>query len=495
MMPSSPPPSGAAGRLRLLVAVTALGCGALGARVWLDDARGDGRTEADAGALIDAPPARGRILDRNGVPLADSRPERHYPHGTLGAHLLGYLGEPSWLERPSLEKRGIDTSGVIGRHGVELAYERALHDGHDVVLTIDLDVQELAEAAVADHAAAAAVVVEVDTGRILALVSTPAFDPNVLSNELTPAEHARLQADPRHPYVDRTLQRHYPPASTFKLVTSIAGLEADATPDEVTCRGSRIVGKRTLLDMHAHGAVDFLGGLEQSCNIYFWEVAERVGVDRLTEVARDLGFGAPTGLGINGDVAGLLPAPTSPDEPPRDAHLRALYAGIGKGEVEVTVIQLAMAYAALASDGRLMEPQVVRQVIAPDGEVIIDARPILRRQIAASPATLALIRRGMWRVVNAPHGTAYGVRRGRVKMAGKTGTAQVRGVLDEERSAAPGGWDPTLAHAWFVGWGPVDDPAIVVAVLVEHGGVGGAVAAPVVRAIMDGTLRRAASAP
>jgi penicillin-binding protein 2 len=396
----------------------------------------------------------------------DSR--RVYRQGEVAAHVIGY----------------VDGDPPVGRHGVERAFERTLGGqagiehfqldadgeraskveppvaGNDVILTIDLRLQKAAEEAMAGFPAGAAVVVEVETGRILALVSTPSFDPGAAG---------RLAALP----VDRAVAQALAPASTFKLITAIAGLRYREVEldDTVTCTGERAVGKRILRDMGSHGTVDFLTAVQRSCNVYFWGVAERVGMGRLIDVARDFGLGARTGLDIDGEVAGRLPQPS-------ESLVATLLTAIGSGEVKVTPLQSAMAYAALANGGRLYEPQIVRRVQSPLGLVLEDREPILRRTIDVPPAALVLVREGMRRAVNEPGGTAFAAHRGAVPMAGKTGTTDI----------VPGGEVP---HAWFAGWAPVVAPRIAVVVLVENGGVGGAVAAPVARDIVDAWFTRA----
>jgi penicillin-binding protein 2 len=363
--------------------------------------------------------------------------------------------------------------------------------GHDVVLTLDLELQELAEKSVRRHPAAAVALAEVETGRILALVSTPSFDPAAMSRDHAGAERERLDSDPRRPHLDRTLGASFPPASTFKLITAIAGLEDGlASPDEkLTCTGQRTEGKRVLRDMHVHGTIDFIGALQVSCNIYFWKIAERVGIARMVEVARDLGLGEPTGMGVNGDVPGQLPdGPLAAAQAARDL-VPTLNAAIGAGDVKATPVQLAMAYAAVANGGRLYAPQVVLRVQAASGEVVEAREPILRRAVNVEQSTLGIVRQGMWRAVNTGRGTAHAAQRGAIRMAGKTGTAQPSRPRPPAPATLPG-WDPAVAHAWFVGWAPWDRPQIVVVVLVEHGGGGGAVAAPIARKIVDGYFAR-----
>ncbi|HTE52437.1 MAG TPA: penicillin-binding protein 2 [Kofleriaceae bacterium] len=472
-----------------------------------------------AGLVAQARPELG------GAVQVHDEPYRTYPFGTLAAHLVGFMNQPSSQEMADLEKQGYDATEFVGRYGVERGWESYLHGkkgierfiinasgdriddaeaekliegarfeppiaGHDVVLTIDLELQRLAEHAVGAHPAAAVAVVEVETGRMLALVSTPSFDPNVMTGHLTRVEHERLQGDPRHPYVDKTLQQHYPPGSTYKFVVGGAALEDHlASPSEhLTCPGSHRAGGRLFYCMHTHGSVDFLDALQRSCNVYFWKLAERVGIDRMAAVATDFGFGAVTGLGLNGEVPGRVPTRAFYDD--RGVHTlgHTLNTATGQGDVELTVVQLVMAYAALANGGRLYAPKVVERVESAGGEVVAEVKPELRRRIALSPATLDVIRQGMWRVVNAPGGTAH--RFGRsdlVEIVGKTGTAQVHGRRPkDDAAAAPQEWDPNGDHAWFAGWAPASRPEIAIVVLIEHGGGGGAVAAPVAREIIEG---------
>ncbi len=360
---------------------------------------------------------RGTIRDRDGSALAEGR----------GGHVVARIAR---------------------------AQESELAAGADVVLTIDRDVQKLAEKSVRSHAAAAVAVVEVETGRVLALVSTPSGDP-----------------------VDRTVAKAYRPASTFKLVTAVAALENKlASPDEeMTCSGTRQIGDHVLRDMEVHGTIDLLEALQRSCNVYFWALGERAGIDRLAQVARDFGFGAPTGLGIDGEVAGAVPDQRLYNGDANHNLELTLNTAVGLGEVRVSVLQLAMAYAALANGGRLFVPQVVGR-IERAGAVVADRPPVLRRHIAASQETLDIIRRGMTRAVNVRGGTAFTARRGAVKMVGKTGTFEPP--------------DRDEADALFAGWAPPEHPEIAVVVLVERGGVGGEVAAPVARRIIDGYFTR-----
>jgi len=341
------------------------------------------------------------------------------------------------------------------------------------------------------HSAAAVVVVEVDTGRILAMVSKPSFDPNVMTGHLTRAQEQAMAADPRKPFIDKTLHRQYPPGSTFKPVTIIAALErgAIAPGEQLLCRGWHERGRHTFRcpGGRAHGLLDVVGALKHSCNVFVWQLAELVGLDEMAAVARDLGFGVSTGLGLNGDVPGRMPTRAWYEAHDGFKIGYTLNAATGQGDVVVTVTQLAMAYAAIANGGKLYVPQIVERVERPDGEVVARYEPTLRRRIHASAATLELVRRGMWAVVNEKGGTAYEARSAIVEIAGKTGTAQIRGRRRRKKRAVVDrhGWDPDRDHAWFVGYAPAAAPKVVAAVLIEHGGHGGGAAAPVARDIIE----------
>jgi penicillin-binding protein 2 len=359
--------------------------------------------------------------------------------------------------------------------------------GHNLVLTIDAELQRLAEEALADRPAAAAAVVEVATGRILALVSRPAFDPNQMTGRLTRAEEAILESDPLKPFLDRTLRQHYFPGSTFKVFTALAALEAGTfTPhDRVFCDGSHELGKRVFRCHKAHGSVDLNAALAQSCDTYFWAASERLGIDRIAEMARSFGLGAPTGLGLNGDVPGIIPTKAFYASRGGFRPGFALNTAIGQGDTTVTVLQLALAFAALANGGDLFVPQIALRIETAGGKVVADFPPRLRSHVELSPRGLAAVQRGLFSAVNEKKGTAYASRDRNITVAGKTGTAQVGKLY---RNIKEVDWDPSQDHAWFAGYAPARNPRIAFVVLIEHGGHGGAVAAPPAMKIVRAAL-------
>lgn len=454
-----------------------------------------------------------------GVDVEDV-PHRYYPHGTLAAHVLGYMNQITEAELARWKGEGYEPGDSVGRYGVEKQWEHYLRGkkgseryvvdakgqrkgereaealiagprwvppvpGHNVVLTLDAELQRIAERALRHHPSGGVAVVEVSTGKIRALVSKPAFDPNAMTSGISRVELTQMEADPKKPFLDKTLRQHYYPGSTYKFVTLLAAIEDGlVTPEErVFCRGWHELGGRKFRCTKAHGSVSYYEAMAQSCNVYFWQLAERVGMDRISRVARDFGFGAPTGIGLNGDVAGRVPWKAWYERTGGFRIGYTLNTAIGQGDTEVTVLQLALAYAALANGGRLWVPQLVERVETASGKVVAEYPPTLRRRVQVSSRALAMVQRGLWGAVNDPNGTAFKARVDGLEVAGKTGTAQVRKLQKFEDG---GDWNPHRDHAWFAGYAPAHAPEIAVVVLVEHGGHGGRVAAPVAMEIFEG---------
>ncbi|MEM9490196.1 MAG: penicillin-binding protein 2, partial [Myxococcota bacterium] len=461
-----------------------------------------------------------------------SEPYRYYPHDALAAHLIGYMNQMTGAEFEKYGPLGYDAAELIGRYGVERSFENYLRGkkgierfavdargqridpdeaadlitgdrviepvaGHNLILTIDAELQRLAEQAVRRHPAAAVAVIEVATGRILAMVSVPSFEPNTMTGHLTKAEDDLLKADPRKPYIDKILRQHYPPGSTYKFVVALAALEDGIIDEEeaLVCPGHHDVGRQRFRCTSSHGTVDMSEAIQHSCNVYFWKLAEQVGIDRMAEVARSFGFGAPTGVGLNGDIPGRVPTRSWYEERTSFKIGYTINAATGQGDVEVTVLQLAMAYAALVNGGKLFVPQVVRRIETAGGDLVVDYEPRLRRMVPLSPENVAIIRHGMWMVVNELGGTAFDYAHSeQVVYAGKTGTAEVRGKRRRDKDVELKGWHPYRSHAWFAGYAPADQPEIAVAVLIEHGGQGGKVAGPVAKRIIEGYFDKVAPA-
>lgn len=461
--------------------------------------------------------------------LIDVGQSRHYTYGKETAHVLGYVAAVSEKEvtgDPLLELPGFR----IGKAGVEKVYDLALRGsggssqvevnavgrvireldrqegqpGAELRLTIDLELQRFITARLADHSASA-VVMDVHTGEVMALVSTPAFNPNSFNTGLRQAEWESLVNNPKAPLTNKAIAGQYSPGSTFKMAVALAALDKGAiTPEtKVHCSGVTALGnaKFHCWKRGGHGTLDLQGALEQSCDVFFYEAARRTGIDRIGAMAKRLGMGSPLGLDLPGEKGGLVPD--------NDWKMGAvgtpwqlgetLIIGIGQGYLLSTPMQLAVMTARLANGGRAVTPRLTLDDVSEDG-----VKPYIANEaesLGISPEHLAQVRRGMENVVNSPTGTAY---RSRIKypnqrMAGKTGTVQVRRITKAERETGvlknkdlP--WKER-DHAIFVGYAPLDNPRFSVSVVVEHGGGGSSTAAPIARDILIETQRLAGLHP
>jgi penicillin-binding protein 2 len=464
--------------------------------------------------------------DRNELPgvAVSAAVHRHYPHATLGAHTIGYMNQITAEELGSAQGRaqGYVTGDWVGRAGLERQWESFLRGkdgverivvdakgqrkvdadfydlddflggpqrvdpepGHDLVTTLDLDLMRITETALKKYKSGAAAVIDVDTGRVLALSSWPETDPNQLTGRLSRAEADALARDPLRPLLDKTVRENYFPGSTFKIVPMLAGLEENLVdPDEIlTCHGAIQYGRRWFHCVEPHGKVNLHRSLVESCNVYYYGLGDKLGLDRMAKVAHDLGFGAPTGLGLNGEVPGFIP---TLDFYKKDGTFQkgiALNTAIGQGSVKVTVLQLAMAYAAIANGGKLFVPQIVERVQSAAGKPVQEFPPRLRHTLQATPDQLQRVRAALRDAVNDPKGTSFAARVPGLDVAGKTGTAQVinKRVRDAEGYAAD------ASHAWFASFAPASHPKLAVVVLVEHGGFGAKSATPVAMEIYQG---------
>jgi penicillin-binding protein 2 len=454
-------------------------------------------------------------------------PVRYYPYGELGAHLIGHMREidPDTLSR--LEERGYRAGDRLGAVGVERRWEsylrgqrgwrkvlrgmrRARHaedleekyleeprrlepvPGRDISLTVDVELARSIERAMRGQLAGAVVVVDVRTGRLLAAISKPSFDPNVVSGgggkKAVRDAFRRLYSDPLKPTLDKTISAAYPPGSTYKPFSALAALgERLITPRaQVDCRGGYEYGRRYFRCTGIHRNVDLYQAIVQSCNTYFYALGESITIDRLAKVGMEFGFAVKTGIGVNPEARGRMPTRGWYTRRYKGAFRGGftLLASIGQGASTVTVLQLALSYAALANGGTLYQPQVVRSIETSDGTVVQEFPPRVRRMVDLDGEELSLINRALTGVVNDRDGTAHAERIVGVDMAGKTGTAQVSHVT-------PRGVDPDKVwyfnrdHAWFAGYAPARSPEIAIVVLVEHGGGGGKNAVPIAMRVVD----------
>lgn len=442
---------------------------------------------------------------------------RFYPYGQPLAHLVGYVGPVSPEEQtgdPLLKlpgfrtgKRGVEKAremalrGKAGNIQVEVnAYGRTIRElerkggepGRDVRLSIDAELQRLAYERLGDEAGSV-VIMGVHSGELLALVSTPSFDPNAFNLGLDSRQWRALIRHPRTPLVHRAIGGQYAPGSTFKMIVALAGLEAGTVSADhrIFCSGKMEFGDRFFhcWKKGGHGTLSLPHAIEQSCDIHFYDVARRVGIDRIGKMARRFGFGTPTGIDIEGEEDGLVPS----REWMRRRHGRpwhqgeTLLSGIGQGYLLTTPLQLAVMTAQIANGGFRVRPTLIAR--QPSAE-----RPA-PESLGLSAASLSFVQRAMDMVSNSPRGTAYRarIREPGMAVAGKTGTVQVRRITEAERRTGvlkneelP--WKER-DHALFVGFAPVDAPRYAVAVVVEHGGGGSSTAAPVARDVLAEALK------
>jgi penicillin-binding protein 2 len=450
-------------------------------------------------------------------------PHRNYRTGIVLPHVVGYMNEITQdeLDRLNSQGEGYALGDFIGRRGVERFFERRLRGkdgsrkevvnargetiqelsdlitgeatvasspGDNVVLSIDMRLQAEAEKAF-PGTAGAVVVLDVRSGFILAMVSRPGFDPNVLTGRVTPAQLAALNKDPLQPMIFRPAQQHYSPGSTFKVVSMFAALESKRFTSEssVACNGGYRLGSRTwrCWKPSGHGFVDAKHAIQMSCDTWFYKVGDTLGLDPIAKVARDFGLGAPTGIGVVAEVPGIMPDVAYHERVTPGGYYKglALNSVIGQGDVNVTPLQLAMVYSTVANGGHVYRPQLVRRLESPDGRTIQEFQPEVIRDLDLEPQARQLVVAGLSAVVNEPGGTAYKVRLPDVKIAGKTGTAQVIAIGKVRlKKEAMTYWQRD--HAWFASFAPAEDPEIAVVVLNEHAGHGGNEAAPTASVII-----------
>jgi penicillin-binding protein 2 len=378
--------------------------------------------------------------------------------------------------------------------------------GQDIYLSLDTDLQRVAaeafdlsvepdeESGLDEYEglrAGGLVAMEVETGRVLAMLSVPAVDPNRWEEPITRAQYQAWLESPFKPFVDKTVQENYFPGSTYKIVSALAMLQEPGFDpgEEIECKGYVDYGKRRFRDTHRHGIVDMHQAIVQSCNVYFYQLAadHDLTLQKMETMARSLGLGERTGLGINGETRGIIPTEASESRQGTFQKGVRLNSAIGQGNVKTTVLQLAVLYATIANGGYVITPSLVDRIETFDGKVVLETTPQFQiHKPVVDSADRLRIHRGLVGVVNDEAGTAYTERLRGVTVAGKTGTAQVgiqrrRGDDEEEIE----GWDTTKDHAWFAAYAPAEDPEIVVVALVVHGGAGADAAAPIAMRVID----------
>ncbi|NWF35440.1 penicillin-binding protein 2 [Mariprofundus sp. KV] len=438
---------------------------------------------------------------------------RYYPYGSLTAHLIGYLS----LARQSDLDAGYLSTEFIGRAGVEKSFESYLHGtpgsqqeevdargrriavikrspsvmGNQLQLALDIDVQKTASEALGDRTGAV-VVMNVETGEIISMLSQPGYDTNRFITGLESVQWDAWLNNPDKPLLNRATQAAYPPASTFKMLTGLAGLEqrANLATGTTQCPGYLELADRNLRcwKRTGHGKVDMHSALVHSCDVYFYKLGDQVGMAAISDTAQKWGLGEKTGIDLPPESRGIIPAHRPymmAEMSSRSSKRRHWFRGetmitsIGQGQLTTTPLQIARLAATIANGGKVLKPQL-----------LADSPAEIQHQIDVKPEHLNTIRKAMRSVVSSPGGTAFrALASAPWKVAGKTGTAQVVKMAQDNQKRTKLSQEQIIKrhqdHAWFMGYAPYDNPKVAIAVFVEHGGHGGSDAAPVAAAIIQ----------
>ncbi|MDD2732512.1 MAG: penicillin-binding protein 2 [Desulfuromonadaceae bacterium] len=441
----------------------------------------------------------------------EMKPVREYTSSQLAAHLLGYIGETSEKELDSEGFEDYNPGDYVGKNGIERALEKELHGGdggrqlevdargrilrtisesyptvgNSVILTIDAAIQKQTESAFGDQAGAA-VAMEVTTGEILAFVSNPGFDPSLFSGKMPADVWQGYLDDKRHPLENKALSGQYPPGSTFKMITALAGLQDNKinASTSVNCSGSYDLGTSTFKcwNKKGHGTTNLHKSLRESCDVYYYQLGEKLGVDKIAAAARAFKLGSPLGVELLNEKSGLIP--TSEWKQKRFGkrwfHGETLSVAIGQGAVLMTPIQLVSMAATIANEGTIYRPHLVKRIVDADGNTLRETKNEIIGTASFPKESFRLVKLGMLAVVNEPGGTGAIARLYDVKVAGKTGSSQVVKMRDGKNNSKYQYRD----HALFVAFAPFEKPEIAVAVVVEHGEHGGSAAAPIAGRIL-----------
>lgn len=440
--------------------------------------------------------------------IIEVQPTRDYILHEMGAHTFGYVSEISDAELEKKKNEGYKSGDIIGKFGLEKIYDKLIRGvdggeqvevdvsgkpvqvlglkepipGADLYLTIDKNLQQAAEQAVDEQLkaisanAAAAVVMNPQTGEVLAMVSRPAFDPNLFARGISTKNWNKINNNPFHPMDNKAITGEYPPGSTFKIVTGTAALAAGrVTPEEkIFDAGYHWIIPKTNASGEALGYINFKEAMAHSDNVYFYEMGNRLGIDELEKYARMFGLGKETGIDLPYESDGLVANQAYKKRVyEEDWYLSETFdAAIGQGFQLVTPLQAAMVMGEIAANGKRYRPHLVSRIQTQDGTVLKEFKPELTGELEVSPAVIRLVQEGLHEVTT--YGTGASSFRGfPIPIAGKTGTAE-----------NPHGRD----HGWFVGYGPFDNPTVVVAVVVEQGGFGAVSAVPIGRKILEAAL-------
>ncbi|MEW8505681.1 MAG: penicillin-binding protein 2 [Candidatus Thiodiazotropha sp.] len=442
---------------------------------------------------------------------------RDYPQGLETAHLLGYVGRINEQELQIIDTSNYRGTNFIGKNGVEKSYEGMLHGqvglqqvevnakgrvlrvlesqpprpGDNLHLFLDMQLQSTALEALGDYNGAVAAI-DIKTGGVLTLVSKPGYDPNLFVEGISAKAYRELESSLDNPLFNRAIRGQYPPGSTVKPFIGLAGLEYNVVGyrQENYCPGYyQLPGKdHKYRDWKkwGHGKVDLERAIVESCDVYYYELARTLGIDRLYEYLSGFGFGKPTRVDLDGELSGLMPSREWKQQRRREPWYpgETLIVGIGQGYFLATPLQLASATATLANKGHHIRPRVVHTIEHPDGSEV-ESPKIIDDLHQLDPTHWEQVIRAMSQVVEGLRGTARSIQTDHYRIAGKTGTAQVFSVKQDEEYDEETVEKRKRDHALFIAFAPVEEPRIAIAVVVENGGHGGSVAAPIARKVMD----------
>ena len=468
----------------------------------------------------DIPREEVAFVEENNMSLPGIRiraePLRNYVFNNLASHTLGYLGEISKASLERLKDPAYRQGDFVGKNGLENIYESLLRgkkgykevevdvsgrelktlrkqppeSGNNLILTLDVKIQEELEKLMTETAEqnmnGSVVVMKVQTGEIIAITSKPSFDPNKFAAGISPKNWRDLVTDEWHPLQNRSIHGQYPPGSTYKIVTAIAGLgEGVIKPDtSIFCPGHFKLGRGRYRcwKKSGHGFMNLHDALVQSCDVYFYTIGHRLGIDTIAKYAKRFGLGRSTRLGLSQEKKGLVPTTQwkllNKKEPWQLGE--TISASIGQGFNLVTPIQQVIMMAAVANRGILLKPYLVKRIEGPEGQLRQEFFPEIIGQIGVDPDHLEQVRMALRDVVNGTRGTGKKSRLKNIIVSGKTGTAQVvRMKSNEELEKGEAIPVKYRDHAWFVAFAPYEKPVLAVAIIVEHGGHGGATAGPI----------------
>jgi penicillin-binding protein 2 len=449
-----------------------------------------------------------------------AEPLRNYVYSSLASHTLGYLGEISKTSLKSHKGHSYKQGDLVGKNGLEKIYESILRgekgykevevdvsgrelkalrklppqSGNNLVLTLDVRIQQELEKLMAGSAdqdiRGSVVVMKVQTGEVIGMISNPSFDPNKFAAGISPDNWNALVSDEWHPLQNRSIHGQYPPGSTYKIVTALAGLEEGVIkPDtSIFCPGHFKLGRGRYRcwKKSGHGSMNLHKALVQSCDVYFYTIGHRLGIDTIAKYARRFGLGSSIRLGLSQEKKGLIPTTQWKLLNRKKPWLlgETIIASIGQGYNLVTPMQQVSMMAAVANRGILLKPYLVKRIEEPEGHIAEEFFPSIVGQLDVDPEHLEQVRLALRDVVNGKKGTAKKSRLKNIIVSGKTGTAQVVRMKSNEE-LEKGEIIPVKYrdHAWFVAFAPYEKPEVAVTIIIEHGGHGGATAAPIAKTI------------